>query len=361
MPITPGDIIPGEPTHGAPPYGNPTNPTQAGPAPSYIPYNQVYWYSGVPYVYDQGQWFYSTPAGSKQGPVPGNSNPAGGDSNGNGSGSGSSSGNSSGGTQTAPGGGPPGYNYPGAYNFNDYFGPQGGPKISEGEYISLSRAYVAAGKQYGFAVTPSQINAWIAASVSPDEVTARFTDLQYMKDNPAMSREFGQLLYAKGLKAAPGWTFQEKIAYVKGQSPAEWYNTASYFHVMADAVRAGLDPGSSGAYGVSWDTIFKIAKGNYGQEQVGQFAENFQKLAQDFKYVIPTARWTGFGVSKAELVALEFGSDKPGQQVEVADKVKRALSTYQAAQQPRANPQSFATATGPAMGGYGGTSGGATQ
>lgn len=356
MPITPGDIIPGEP--GNQQWYNPSGGT--GPPPTYIPQNKVYWFSGVPYVYENGQWFYSTPSGTKTGAA--GAPPTGPTGDGDGGGNGSPSGNGPGGSPTAPGGGPPGYNYPGAYNFSDYFGPNGGPKISEGEYIALSRAYVAAGKQYGFTVTPSMISSWIAGSVAPDEVIQRFQYLKQMQDDPALSREFGQLLYARGLKAAPEWSFGEKVQYVKGQSSADWYNTASYFAVMADAVRAGIDPGSTGAYGISWDTIFSIAKGNFGQEQVGQFTENFQKLAYDFKYVIPQARWTGFGVSKAELVALEFGSSKPGQQIEVADKVKRALATYQAAQQPRSNPQTFATAGGSTMAGYGGLAGGgATQ
>ncbi len=219
------------------------------------------------------------------------------------------------------------------------------------------RAYMDAAAVYGYDFSMSQYQHLLQLRVSPTEFAQRLADIKRTQDQSALLDAFGQVLYARGIVKDPNLTLAERLAYVAGAAPASWYNVNREFQVWVDAIHGGFSVGKSGTYDLSRGQILGIMN-RFPNTSEGDLLQGFQQLAQDFKYAIPRGRWTGFNVSENDLIALEFGSNTPGLQVEVADKVQRALGTYQAAQQPRANPLTAVTAGGPAQYGFGGAGGG---
>ncbi len=233
-------------------------------------------------------------------------------------------------------------------------GPTTPAPIDPQPYIDLAR-------QRGENLTVGQANTLIKNLVSLGEWQQRLDWDTRIEEQKPLLDAFAAVLRAKGLYTKSSFTYSDAWNYLKGVAPSAWYETQKQLSVAADARNAGLIPGGTGALGLTGQQIIAIANRQPGAVSEGALASTFGQLAQDFKQIIPQGRWTGFGVTKADLIALEFGSAEPGKQQNAAELVQKVLNTYQASQQPRANPQAFVTQGGPAQSGYGGTSGGATQ
>jgi hypothetical protein len=219
-----------------------------------------------------------------------------------------------------------------------------GRKLTKAQLQDLQADYRALARTYGSAISASQAKTLAKQDVSPQEWQTRLEALERVREYQPAFDQFEAEAKAQGLLSANApFGVKERLAFVLKRSPKQFYDLWEAASVRTAAVTAGFQIGGEGDMGVTRDDLLGIAKQIPGRQSEEDFREDFSELAQAVKEVIPKDKLLGFGINQRDLFQLQFGGPR---QAEIADRVDRALKTYEGLFEDRAQPQLVPTAKG---------------
>ena len=203
--------------------------------------------------------------------------------------------------------------------FPGIFKADGSLRMSPAEYRSMSQSYIGTARQYGLNLNPSQIGKLIGSDVSLQEFADRATAIQRVTEFKPAFEQFKQALRARGISTA-GLDSDKDIAnFILGKGPKQFYKIWEETNIGTAAHLAGI--------GIGGQMTKSIARRTPGVLTEAQYQEHFKNLAQNLKTVMPMSRIQKLGISKRDLITLEFGGKG---QDEIAQKVQRVMRNDQA-------------------------------
>lgn len=227
-----------------------------------------------------------------------------------------------------------------ALRFPGIMRQDGSMRMTEAQYISgynSARDYAAT---LGRSLSPEAYGAAIKGGNSPSEIRAKLSAEDILRSNAQVFGEFSDYLVARGIVSPKGLSKDDLRQFVMGQGPKaleqEWQTAYS----AAQLANVGVDVGKKNAGAdVSYKTLSHLESRfealNPGQ-QVENLGQSFYNQILESAKAIDVGKLYSIGITKKDLLVLAFGGKNVSA---VAEKVSRALDTYHAAQDPRANPQ----------------------
>lgn len=201
--------------------------------------------------------------------------------------------------------------------FPGIFRADGSLRMSPSQYRNLSDTYKELAQRYGLNgdLDKARIGKLIGGNVSPTELNDRFTAIQRMKQFGPAFDSFKELV-----KAKTGKTLDQAGIYnfVMGKGPADFYDIWEAAQVGTAASQAGVD--------LSAAEMRSIATRVPGIQSEENIASGFQDLAKKIKTLMPLSQLASMGVSKSDLIELEFGG--PGQ-TDISARVDQILRNYE--------------------------------
>lgn len=205
--------------------------------------------------------------------------------------------------------------------FPGIFRPDGSMKMTPLEYRNLEDSYRSAARQYGLSQLPKGSTAkLIKNDVSLQEFSDRMEAIKRVEEfKPAMD-QFKAILESRGVKNFAGINTDKEIAkFLLGQGPKQFYSLWDELAIGTAAVQAGLD--------LDQQLIKSIAKTVPGQANEVEMQGRFANLAQRIKTVMPLSQMGKYGLTKQDLIDLEFGGPD---QAAIAAKVDTIMRNHQA-------------------------------
>jgi hypothetical protein len=205
---------------------------------------------------------------------------------------------------------------------------------SGGSGYAVSQAYSHLASAYGLTLSSGMISMLISGQVSIDEFHQRLMATQRLKDNKTFFDQFEAEVQKAGLGRA--FNTQDRLNFILGRSPAQFYNLWNAASSRAAAIEAGFTIGGHGDLGLSRKEARGVAQqvGATGPEGFGQNLQPiYQKAAQLILEVLPIGRLAGYNLSRDEV----FSWADQTASAQTMNKVNRLLATEQALAQPLAN------------------------
>ena len=220
-------------------------------------------------------------------------------------------------------------------------GPSGEFKMSPAEYLQARTSYMHTAERYGFTLTNAEFGKFIVGGdVSQQEFLDRTEAAARIDENPQFARAYKSALEATGVKVGTKEIFDA----VLGMAPQQFYDVYEKTVIAGTAKLAGI--------GLNQKLVQQIQTAAPGQiTESSATTQSFQQLAQEFRTVVPLGKAYSFGVTKSDLVQLEFGGPK---QAQIAETVTRIMNQEKRLQeQATAHNQMYPTAQGnQTLGGY---------
>lgn len=203
------------------------------------------------------------------------------------------------------------------------------PNMTEAQYIAQKQQYFDAADTYHVDINNKKVDYLFKNGVSVAEFTDRSQAYQLLDTNKEYFDQFKEQLKAMGYKKIP--TNQELFKWILsgGRSNKEWTKIWEDATVRYQADMAGINFVNKPRNVDNEDTNLgsklvgtiakKVAAGGTPAEG---FAGNFADLAQQLKTTMPLSRMAGWGLTKQDLVELEFGGSR---QAAIAEKVTHIL------------------------------------
>jgi uncharacterized protein YfkK (UPF0435 family) len=212
--------------------------------------------------------------------------------------------------------------------FPGIFNPDGTLKMSPSQYLATKRSYQAYAQQFGVNLNDSQVSYLFRNNVSPQEFAIRAQALTTLRTNQQYFQAFNQQLRQEGMQPL---SKADQFRFVMGEGNQEWYDLWQRASTRYAAEQAGLHFGKVGqAYtNIPQGVVKKVA--GLGLD-TSQMQKGFAQLAQELQRTLPMSRIQKFGLSKEDLVQLEFGGPR---QAAVAQKVQQIMANEQAFLQNR--------------------------
>lgn len=204
--------------------------------------------------------------------------------------------------------------------FPGIFRPDGSLRMTPYEYRSMADSYQSEARKFGITnLSQAHIGKLISGEVSATEFTDRMTAIQRVNEFKPAFDEFKQVLKARGIPTKGIDSEKDIVNFMLGKGPKQFYDIWDEMTVGTAARTAGV--------GIDQKTVRSIAKRLPGQADEAAMQGQFAKLAQDFKSLMPLSRIGKYGLSKQDLVNLEFGGPN---QAAVAEKVNLIMKNQQA-------------------------------
>lgn len=226
--------------------------------------------------------------------------------------------------------------------FPGIFRGDGSLRMSPAEYRNLRDQYKELAQRYGLfgELGPGRIGKLIKGNVSPQELTDRFTAIGRMKEYGTAFDAFKKVV---GNQLGQNLTDQNIYEFIMGKGPKEFYDLWETTMVGTSAATAGVD--------LSAAEMRTIAQRLPGMQTEEQLQGNFQQLAKDIKKTMPLSQLTKLGVTKSDLVELEFGGPR---QAEIGERVDQIFRNYEGTLQEDRKAFDNTLETGAARGTFGG-------
>ena len=200
--------------------------------------------------------------------------------------------------------------------FPGIFRPDGTMRMTAGQYRNLADQYQSNARMYGISnLSNAQIGKLIGGDVSVQEFTDRATAIQRVTEFKPAFEEFKQVLASRGIDTKGLDSDKDIVNFMLGKGPKQFYQ-------LWDELSVGTAARMSGVH-INQKLVKSIAKRMPGQADEAQLQSQFADLAAKMKTVMPLSKLGKYGITKRDLVTLEFGGKK---QAEIADKVNRILA-----------------------------------
>lgn len=215
--------------------------------------------------------------------------------------------------------------FPGIFNSN------GTLKMSPTQYITTKKSYEAYATKNGVMMDPKRLTWLFQNNVSPTEFAQRSQAVQTLRDNQQYFNAFNQQLKQQGMQPL---TEADKFKMIMGEGNAEWYDTWNNASSRYAGEQAGLKFGPS-ATGTGANYL-RLGEGVVKQVAglgltAGQTSSGYAQLAKDLTSLLPQSRIQGMGLTKKDLVQLEFGGPN---QAAIAVKAAQIVANEKAAVNP---------------------------
>lgn len=212
--------------------------------------------------------------------------------------------------------------------FVGIFNKDGSMKMQPGTYLAMKSQFQQYADRYGLpAVTAKQMGYLFKNNVSVSEFSTRAAAEASIQNNAGYFDAFNETLKAQGIK--PLTTKQQLFNFVMGKAApvyqSIWDEAAT--RAQADKINEGLVTGAQLERGDVLQIENLSRNPETGQINLAQQGQNFQQLAADFRKVYPQSQIQGMGLSKQDLIELEFGGSR---QAAVAEKVQQIMANADA-------------------------------
>jgi hypothetical protein len=186
------------------------------------------------------------------------------------------------------------------------------------QYRAVSDQYKQVANRYGVDIDKSRIGNLIHRQVSVSEFQVRSEAIARIEENKVYFDAFNKVAAARGIKGLN--TPQEMADFLIGKSDKKFYDLWEEVQIGGAAKMAGV--------GLNVRNIKQIAKAIPGEEDMDPAAlqQHFQNLASSLRTALPQSKIQGYGLTKRDLIELEFGGPR---QAAVADKVQRVMAQYE--------------------------------
>lgn len=204
--------------------------------------------------------------------------------------------------------------------FPGIFRPDGSMKMTPYEYRQMSDQYVSTARQFGVSgFSQEHVGALIQGDVSMQEFSDRMTAIARIEDYKPAMNQFISLVEQNGGDASELKTDEGLVDFMLGRSSKKFYT-------LWDQTVVGTAAKESGVH-ISNDLVRRIAKRTPGVADEAQMQAGFQELASKIQTLLPLSRINKYGLSKKDLVTLEFGGPN---QAHIAKKVDMIVKNYDA-------------------------------
>lgn len=206
--------------------------------------------------------------------------------------------------------------------FPGIFRPDGSMRMSPSQYLNMVDTYRSTARSIGLnpnLIDKDQFGDLIRGDVSPQEFSDRLTAVKRISEFKPAFEEFKQVLRSRGISPKGIDTDEEMLDFMLGAGPKKFYQIWDELTVGTAARTAGVQLGQH--------QIRRIAKILPGQANEAQIAAGMQDLAKKIQTIMPLSKINKYGISKKDLVQLEFGGPN---QAAIAKKVEMALGNYEA-------------------------------
>lgn len=211
--------------------------------------------------------------------------------------------------------------------FPGIFDKNGDLKMSPSQYMKQEQAYQNVADTAGINLGDNK-QAWLFKNdVSAAEFQTRASAIARIRTNSDMFKAFGQQLAAEGLAPKGGLSKGDLFKFVLGEGNKEWYSswndTLSRYYGQQSGIAFG--PGHPNKSYTNLGTKTVEAIGNKGLSET-ELSQGYQSLANQLTTTYPLSKIQKFGLSKQDLVELQFGGPR---QASVAQKVQQILKNEQ--------------------------------
>jgi hypothetical protein len=200
--------------------------------------------------------------------------------------------------------------------FPGIFRKNGSLRMPPSEYNELRDAYSSKAREYGVKVNKEQFGRLVTADVSVDELEDRLSAIQQVRENPQMWSEFAKWANLPEHHQNP----QAMANFLLGKAPGEFYKDWEKAQIGFESYQAGIGGD------LSKSDIKYIAKntGEGWQADRATLQTSMQALAKDLMTTMPLSQLQKNGITKRDLIQLEFGG--PNQEV-IFQKARRIMAT----------------------------------
>jgi hypothetical protein len=204
--------------------------------------------------------------------------------------------------------------------FPGIFRPDGSLRMPPGEYRQLIDMYRSQARLYGYTdLTDAQIGQLIAGDVSVQEFTDRLEAVRRISEFKPAFEEFKQVLRARGISTAGLESDKDLVRFMLGQAPKQFYQIWEETAVGTAARMAGVKMGAKAQQ--------HIARLTPGISSEAELQRQMQELARHIRTTLPLSKIQKMGLTKKDLITLEFGGPN---QAKIFEKAQRILATQQA-------------------------------
>lgn len=204
--------------------------------------------------------------------------------------------------------------------FPGIFRPDGSLRMSAAEYRHLADEYQSTARLYGVSnVSKEHIGQLIRNDVSMQEFTDRMTAIQRVKEFQPAFDQFKKIARDMGFKTKGLDTDKDALNFLLGKADDKFYKLWDRLSIGTAASAAGFDLGVKG--------IKDIAKRVPGQANEAEMQSHFANLAQQMRQLMPLSQIGKYGLTKQDLIDLEFGGPN---QAAIAQKVDTIVRNRQA-------------------------------
>ncbi len=206
--------------------------------------------------------------------------------------------------------------------FPGIFNQDGSLKMSPSSYISQLNSYQSYAAQAGVNLSTQQAGFLFQNNVSPAEFSVRAQAEQSLNTNKDMFAAFGKELQRLGLAPQGGLSRSDLFKFVMGEGNAQWYKVWQDASSRYAGQQAGIHFGNAqqGYTNIGKGQAEKIASKGLSASQM---STDYAALAKDLTTTLPMSRIQKMGLSKQDLIELEFGGSR---QASVANKVQQILA-----------------------------------
>lgn len=186
------------------------------------------------------------------------------------------------------------------------------------QYRATADQYQAVANRYGISLDPARVGTLIHKNISVNEFADRGEAIARIEENKQYFEAFNKVLEARGME---GFKSKEDMAdFLLGKKSAKFYDVWEEVQIGGAAKMAGVN--------LSGKMIRSISNKIPGADTMDPAAlqQHFQNLAQSLRTALPQSKIQGYGLTKKDLVELEFGGPR---QAAIADKVQRVMAQYQ--------------------------------
>jgi hypothetical protein len=218
--------------------------------------------------------------------------------------------------------------------FPGIFRADGTLKMNAAEYLQAFDQYASLAQSAGIKIDKKIFGNLIAGDTSYAEFNDRVSAVESVIDNKVYLDAFRDTLRSMGISVKGMETPQDYADFVMGRSTKRFYNLYEELQVRGAAGMAGLT-------NLGERTVNKIVGAVESKDMSpAELEEHFKSLANKIRTVLPASQLAGLGISKKDLVTLEFGG---ANRDAIEDRVTQAISNYEGYFQQRGQAQ---TATG---------------
>lgn len=202
--------------------------------------------------------------------------------------------------------------------FPGIFREDGSLKMDPYQYKQQADEYQSIANRYGITIDNARIGSLINRDVSVDEFQTRAEAIGRIDENRQYFDAFKKVLEARGIK---GLNTDEEIAdFLIGKGDKKFYDIWEEVQIGGAAKMAGVNLNAK-----MMNTISKKIPGADTMDPAA-LQQSFQNLAASLRTALPQSKIQGYGLTKRDLVELEFGGPR---QAAIADKVNRIMAQYQ--------------------------------